>query len=105
VERSTSGLLAFRSHGAARPTGGRGCSSPHFSHSSGCGLREAGIFCVRIFAAPEDLPAVERAASPAMSAVSPTEIANKAKAIRRHDCRRGKQDCLLHGFGCGYAVL
>ena len=36
-----------------------------------------------------------------MSAVSPTEIANKAKAIRRHDCRRGKQDCLLHGFGCG----
>jgi len=36
-----------------------------------------------------------------MSAVSPTEIANKAKAIRRADSRRGKQDCLLHGFGCG----
>jgi len=36
-----------------------------------------------------------------MSAVSPTEIASPAKAIRRHDCQRGKQDCLLHGFGCG----
>jgi hypothetical protein len=38
---------------------------------------------------------VKRAASPAMSAVSPTEIANKVKAIRRHDCRRGKQDCSM----------
>ena len=57
--------------------------------------------CPKIFAAHEDLPAVERAARPAMSAASPTEIANKAKVIRRADSRRGKQDCLLHGFGCG----
>ena len=27
-------------------------TSPHFSHSSGCGLRETGIFCVALGPSP-----------------------------------------------------
>ena len=51
--------------------------------------------------AHDEPPAVERVPRPAMSAVSPTITVSKTRAIRRHDCRRGEQDCSLHGFGAG----
>ena len=28
-------------------------------------------------------------------------VLHLAAAIRRHDCRRGRHDCLLYGLGCG----
>ena len=54
--------------------------------------------------AHDEPPAVERVPRPAMSAVSPTITVSKTRAIRRHDCRRGEQDCSLHGLGLGYTT-
>ena len=67
---------------------------PGARHRSGIAGVHVLLF-VGIVAAFEELPAVERAARPAMSAVSPTEIANKAKTGIRLKARphRGTLAC------------